>query len=57
MNLCIYLSTNIKSYNEKISTNFCTDKTLKEDSCYIRLSLQFINSVLEQVKTIILKYF
>ena len=52
-----YLKTKTKSYDENISTNFYCDKVPKEGSQCIFLSIIFIDSVLEQVKAIILKYF
>ena len=52
-----YLKTKIKSYEGKITTNFCSDKVPKEGSQYIYLSVILIDAVLEQVKTIILKCF
>ena len=52
-----YLITEIKSYEEIISTKFNGDLTRKEVSQCICLSVILIDSVLEQVKAIILKYF
>ena len=51
-----YLTTKIKSYEGKISTNFHGDKIPKEGSQYICLSVVLTDSIFK-VKTIILKYF
>ena len=52
-----YIKTEIKSYEEKINTNFQSNKVPKKDSQYICLSVILIDSVFERVKTIILKCF
>ena len=52
-----YLKTQIKSYEGKINTTIYGDKVSKEDSRCIYLSVVLIDSVLEQVKSIILKCF
>ena len=40
-----YLEANVKSYNEKINTNFHNNKILKESSQFICLSVILIDSV------------
>ena len=40
-----YLQAKTKSYNGKINTNFHNNKTLKQDSQYICLSVILIDSV------------
>ena len=52
-----YLKAKIKSYKEKIYTNFHNNKIPKEDSQFVCLSMILIDFDLEQVKNIILKYF
>ena len=47
----------MKSYEGKISINFCGDKMLKEGSQCIYLLVLFIDSVFRTGKTIIFKYF
>ena len=53
----IYLITKIEYYKGKIDTSFHSNKMLKEGSHCICLAVLLIDFVLEQVKTIILKYF
>ena len=53
----IYLRTKIEYYKGKINTSFHSNKTLKEGSPCICLAVLLIDFGLEQVKTIILKYF
>ena len=54
-----YLKAKVKSYNEKIKTNFHDNKIPKEGSQFIYAYLQeiLIDPVFEQVKIIILKCF
>ena len=40
-----YIKTKINCYNEKINTNFCNDKILKECSQFICLSVILIDFV------------
>ena len=51
------LKVEVKSYNRKINTNFQNNEIPKEGSRFICLSVFLIDSVLEQVKIIILKCF
>ena len=51
------LKTKTKPYESKTKTNFHNYKISKEGSHCVCLSIILIESVLKQVKTIILKYF
>ena len=46
-----YLKTKIKSYEEKMSTNFSNDKVPKEGSSSICLSVVLIDSVCRSCKS------
>ena len=46
-----YIKTKIKSYNGKINTNFHNNKTPKEGSQYICLSVILIDSVYKKDKS------
>ena len=52
-----YIKTKIKSYGDKINTNFQGKKLPKENASYKCLSLIMLDSIIRANKKIILKHF
>ena len=52
-----YIKAKIKSYKDKVNTNFQGKKTPKENSSYKCLSIITLESFIKVNKNIILKYF
>ena len=52
-----YIKAKIKSYGNKVKTNFQGNKILKENASYKYLSLIVLESVIRVNKSLILKHF
>ena len=52
-----YIKTKIKSYGDKINTNFQSKKMSKENASHKSLSLIMLDSAITRIKNIIPKHF
>ena len=52
-----YIKAEIKSYGDKVNTNFQVKKVPKENASNKCLSLIMLDSVTKEVKSVILKHF